>query len=101
MRDAVAVRARKENRTCWPARPRASGVARPAAEAFDRRPATHTPSRVPAYDLLPIPDGFTSASGVLSVATGATAELGERAMAEIVRHVRGLIQEALFDSFPR
>ena len=63
--------------------------------------ADDAPDRVPGYDLLPIPDGFTSASGVLSETVGATAELGERAMTEIVAHVRALIQEALFDSFPQ
>jgi creatinine amidohydrolase len=56
------------------------------------------PERVPGYDLLPIPDGFTVASGVLSGAKGATAEKGEMAWREIVGHTREMLKAEFFSA---
>jgi creatinine amidohydrolase len=53
------------------------------------------PERVPGYDLLPIPDGFTVASGCLSGATQASAEKGAGAWPEAVAHLHGLLAREL------
>jgi len=55
------------------------------------------PNGNPGYDLLPIPDGFTARSGVLSKAVGATPELGAQCFSEVAAHVRSLIVSGLFD----
>jgi creatinine amidohydrolase len=53
------------------------------------------PERVPGYDLLPIPDGFTAASGCLSGATQASAEKGAAVWPEAVAHLHGLLKAEL------
>jgi creatinine amidohydrolase len=50
----------------------------------------------PGYDLLPIPDGFTAASGVLSGSRGASEQIGERAFDAAVQHVRAMIASEFF-----
>jgi creatinine amidohydrolase len=58
--------------------------------------ADDAPARVPGYDMLPIPDGFTSASGVLSETVAATPELGRRCFEEITTYLHALLHEGLF-----
>jgi creatinine amidohydrolase len=60
--------------------------------------ADDAPARVAGYDMLPIPDGFTSASGVLSHAVTATPELGRRCFEEITTYLHQLIRDALSPS---
>jgi creatinine amidohydrolase len=55
-----------------------------------------TSPHVPGYDMLPVPDGFTSPSGVLSSALPATPEIGARCFAEITTYLHGLIRDGLF-----
>jgi creatinine amidohydrolase len=60
------------------------------------RMADDAPPRVPRYDMLPIPDGFTSASGVLSQTVTATPEIGHRCFDEITACLHDLLQDGLF-----
>ena len=58
--------------------------------------ADDAPPRLPGYDLMPIPEGFTAASGVLSRAEGASREIGQRCFDEIATYLHGMIRDALF-----
>ena len=54
------------------------------------------PPHLPGYDLLPIPDGFTVASGILSGAREASAEKGDMAWREIVTHLHEILAAEFF-----
>jgi creatinine amidohydrolase len=58
--------------------------------------ADDAPPRLPGYDMLPIPAGFTSASGVLSHTVTATPEIGRRCFEEITADLHDLLWEGLF-----
>lgn len=45
----------------------------------------------PTYDIIPPPPSITTASGILSRATQGTAQKGEAALAEIVAHLRSVL----------
>lgn len=67
---------------------------RPDLVLMDRAVDDAAP-RHPFYDVLPIPEDFVSASGVLSKATRATAEKGAVAWPELVENVRRAIADEL------
>jgi creatinine amidohydrolase len=57
--------------------------------------ADDSPPRPLGYDVLPIPDGFTAETGVLSAVEGASAALGARCFGEITAYLCEIISDAL------